>query len=98
MMTQRLLRLATGLLAALGAAAAPAAPSNAGLKPTRLEAYGKTHYYQLATEPVVGTMVRCPPLPGPAWGAAVCRRFANRRWCVGERCWDRLLGAHMWAA
>ncbi|KAL4443585.1 hypothetical protein ABPG75_011322 [Micractinium tetrahymenae] len=45
------------LLAALSAAAAPAAPSNAGLKPTRFEAYGKVHNYQLATEPVVGTMV-----------------------------------------
>lgn len=33
------------------------AETNRGLRPTRLQAYGKTHYFQLAQDPV-GTLVR----------------------------------------
>ena len=62
----RALGMLAGLLAALGCAAAQP-PSNAGLAPTRVTTFGKTHYYQLATDPVEGTMVRpgAPPAVPP---------------------------------
>ena len=72
--------LAAVLLAALSASAAPLAPSNAGLKPTRLDAYGRVHDYQLATEPVVGTMVR---LLLPA-AAAACQVPPRAQLCAGS--------------
>lgn len=51
--------LGAALLAAAALAQA-AAPSNAGLRPQRLEVEGRTHYVQLAQEPVAGTVVSAP--------------------------------------
>lgn len=42
------------------------APTNYGLKPTRLEAYGHTHYWQLAEGAKAGTVVRLPAPLAPA--------------------------------
>lgn len=54
------------------------AASNAGLKPQRLQAYGHTHYYQLAEKPVAGTVV--------GGTLAVAVRSAAAYCCSGSCC------------
>lgn len=65
----RLRRLAVLLLATVAACA-----SNDGLKPVRLQAYGKQHYFQIPPKPR-GTAVS-PSHPIPSAAARVCVRFS----------------------
>lgn len=60
--------------AAQGDAEWKPAASNAGLDPQRLQAYNHTHYWQLAEEPVIGTMVSAPSA-----AAAAVSRLPPRR-------------------